>query len=266
MVVGTGFISFSRQKRWHDDNVSEAEVDGPGPCNNDMDHCTPGAPRVVLQPTGASTSAQATADQHESTGEQACQRMQESLDVGLLSRATLGDRERKTILQQKWKQFTYPRNPKNRKYSPAWEEKFSWLRYSQSKDAAYCSVCVCFAPQEQSNPEFVSKPFCDWKNACGQERGALRRHDNSDTHQAALKMAEDFLMICQEERKPITGYISQAYEQKIEKNRHALLCILDVIISLAKRGIPLRPSWCKERQEEDSNFNFFIKWKAEDKC
>ena len=70
-----------------------------------------------------------------------------------------------------------------------------------------------------SNPEFVTKPFRDWKNACGQEREALTRHSNSDTPKGALKMADEFLMICQEEKKAITEYISQAYAEKLEKNK-----------------------------------------------
>ena len=37
-----------------------------------------------------------------------------------------------------------------------------------------------------------------------------------------------------------------------------------MIISLAERGIPLRGNWCKEKKEEDSNFTFFLKWKAKD--
>ena len=222
-------------------------------------------PKIMKDPIPSCSSSLNTAEDQETKTHQ--QVLDDSFDIGQIHLTTIGDKERKIILQEKWKppkQFTYPKNKQNRKYSPAWADKFPWLRYSQSKDAVFCSVCVCFSSHQQSNPEFVTKPFCDWKNACGQERGALPRHESSDAHQGALKMADDFLRICQEERKPITEYLSQAYGQKVEKNRHALLCILDVIISLAKRGIPLRGNWCKEQREEDSNFNFFIKWKAKD--
>lgn len=189
-----------------------------------------------------------------------------SLDIGLLSRETLSDNERKKILEEKWKPpkvFKFPKNKQNRRYSEDWEEKFTWLRYSPSQDAAYCAVCFVFSP-EQCNPEFVNKPFCDWKNALGRERGALPRHENSEIHRCALKMAHDFLKVCRGERKPITQYISQAYQDKVERNKKALLAILDVIVSLAKRGIPLRGNWCKEKMEEDGNFNFFVNWKAQD--
>ena len=57
----------------------------------------------------------------------------------------------------------------------------------------------------------------------------------------------------------MTKFMSQAYAQKIERNRAALLCILDVIISLVERDIPLRGNWCKKKKEEDSNFTFFLR-------
>ena len=48
-----------------------------------------------------------------------------------------------------------------------------------------------FAWQSQVNTELVSKPFCNWKNASGSERGALNHRDKSSSHQnavAVLKM------------------------------------------------------------------------------
>ena len=100
-------------------------------------------------------------------------------------------------------------------------------------------------------------PFSDWKNACGSERGTLNRHEKSSLHQNAMKTVDEFLQVCNQKKKHITKFMSQAYAQKIERNRAALLSILDVIISLEKKGVPLRGNWCKEKKEEDSNFTFF---------
>lgn len=129
---------------------------------------------------------------------------------------------------------------------------------------ARTALFVCFAPENITNPEFVTKPFCDWKNACGGERGALNRHNKSDTHVIAVQSADDFLQVCHQNRKSVKEYLSQAYAEKIRRNRAALLCILDVIMALAERAIPLRGSSNKATGQEDSNFNFFIKWKAQD--
>ena len=92
----------------------------------------------------------------------------------------------------------------------------------------------------------------------------MNRHEKSSLHQNAMKTADEFLQICNQKKKPIIEFMSQEYAQKIEKNRAALLSILDVIISLAQRGVPLRGNWCKEKKEEDSNFTFFLKWKFKD--
>lgn len=193
---------------------------------------------------------------------------QTSDDIALIDRDQLDDQARRKILENKWKPptgFAFPKNTQNRRYSVAWEEKFPWLQYSPSADGAFCGPCTCFAtPQSLTNPEFLTKPFKDWKNACGTKRGSLRTHDASDAHQAALKTAGDFLAICKAEKKSITEHLSQAYHERVERNRKALLSILDVIISLSRRGIPLRGSWDKDTCEEDSNFNFFVKWKAMD--
>ena len=147
----------------------------------------------------------------------------------------------------------------------AWEEKFPWLRYSPSIDGAFCASCICFATEHPlTNPEFVTKPFKDWKNACGSKRGSLHTHHTSAVHQASLKTADEFLAICNTEKRSINEYLSRAYHERVEKNRKTLLSILDVIISLSRRGIPVRGRWRKEAHEEDSNFNFFMKWKAMD--
>ena len=79
-----------------------------------------------------------------------------------------------------------------------------------------------------------------------------------------MKIADKFLQVCHQKKKSTTEFMSQTYAQKIESNRAALLCILDVIISLAKREIPQRGNWCREKKEEDSNFIFFLKWKSQD--
>ena len=80
----------------------------------------------------------------------------------------------------------------------------------------------------------------------------------------AMRMSEEFLVVCRGQKKPISEFISQAYAEKVDRNRKFLLRILDVILSLGKRGVPLRGSWRKEAKEEDSNFAFFVKWKAQD--
>lgn len=188
-------------------------------------------------------------------------------DLGLACRYrdNFTDEDRINILQKKWtapNSYVFPKDSNNRRYSKEWETKYSWLRYSQSTNGAYCAVCVCFATG-LSNTELITKPFNDWKNACGKKRGTLCNHDQSDGHEKAAERAQAFQNICSGKEKPVKVHLSQAYAQRVENNRQALLGILDVILSLAKRGIALRGNWCHETHEEHGNFNFFLKWKAQ---
>lgn len=49
-------------------------------------------------------------------------------------------------------------------YNPAWEKQFTCLRYSTSKNGAYCAPCYIFAVNN-INSELTDTPFMDWKNA-----------------------------------------------------------------------------------------------------
>ena len=110
--------------------------------------------------------------------------------------------------------------------------------------------------------ELISAPFRDWKNAAGSQRGTLNKHANSDIHRDALTRAEQFLSMCNDERLSIGSQVSNAYSASVQRNRAILLSILEVITSLAVRGIPLRGNWDSLQHQEDGNFDYFIEWKS----
>ena len=63
--------------------------------------------------------------------------------------------------------------------------------------------------------------------------------------------------------KNVVEHLSRAYGDTIERNRSIILSIMDVIIALGQRGIPLRGSWKATDKDnksgfEDSNFNFSL--------
>ena len=101
--------------------------------------------------------------------------------------------------------------------------------------------------------ELISTPFRDWKNEVGSQRGTLNKHANSDIHKDALTQAEQFLAICNNERLSVASQASTAYNASIQRNRTILLSILDVITTLAVRGIPLRGNWNSLQHREDGN-------------
>lgn len=157
----------------------------------------------------------------------------------------------------------YPTTNK-RKYNVAWESQYDWIRYSESRDAIYCGPCFIFAKDSNKHTkwEFIDQPYRDWKNAVGAKRGALPRHNCSYSHLQAVTASSLFLKICGGKQPSIRQTLSESYSQKVNKNTDILLSIIDVIIQLSLRGIPLRGSWIKGEAREDGNFNHFLQWKS----
>ena len=131
------------------------------------------------------------------------------------------------------------------------------------EDGAYCKWCIAFGDSSaRGRPEFTIKPFRDWKNATGSKRGALQQHALGLNHRTAAEKAEEFRLLCIGKRKSICSTLSKAYNEKIEQNRKGLISIIDVILMLGMRGMALRGDWDKVEHKENSNFNFFVKWKS----
>ena len=82
-----------------------------------------------------------------------------------------------------------------------------------------------------------------------------------------MEKSEEFIQVMQGLKKNVVEHLSRAYADTIERNRSIILSIMDVIIALGQRGIPLKGSWKatdkdSESEFEDSKFNFFVEWKS----
>lgn len=185
-------------------------------------------------------------------------------DLGKLHRNKLSDADIKAILKpvDSKKGIQYPVNPQKRRYNPEWEDRFPWLRYSESEDGAYCSCCFTFANASTSNDPLVSAPFKDWKNAIGAKRGILTNHELTKCHRSSMVAAENFMLVARKEKESIKESLNRSYSETVQKNRDTLCSILDVVILLAKRGIPFRGRWDKSAKRDNGNFEYFIHWLA----
>ena len=147
----------------------------------------------------------------------------------------------------------YPANSYKRRFQPHWSEHFPWIRYSISVDGVFCAPCFLFS--KSRNSEFVSTPFCNWKNATGASRGALNRHSASHTHQQCVELAAGFRGVV-EKRADAIKSLSEAYDKQVQANTAALLAIVDSILFLVKQGLGFRGSnWDKTYKREDGNFS-----------
>ena len=63
--------------------------------------------------------------------------------------------------------------------------------------------------------------------------------------------------------KLITSFISQAYADRVARNRSIMKSLLDIVLVCAQRGFPLRGHlWNKDEQMEDGNFAYLVRWAA----
>ncbi|KAJ8306269.1 hypothetical protein KUTeg_016814 [Tegillarca granosa] len=163
----------------------------------------------------------------------------DDFDPAYLIGKSITDNDKMKLLNlPKTEKFLYPTSD-GRKYSQTWENKFPWLHYSKSKDAAFCIECILFG-QPSSTDVFCSKGFKDWKNASGIKRGMLLSHNNSQCHQQSAARTHNFKTISSGEKKDILSSLSQSYEENVTRNREILLSIIDTIIVLSQQNIPLR--------------------------
>lgn len=133
-------------------------------------------------------------------------------DLGKLHRNKLSDADIKAILKpvDSKKGIQYPVNPQRRRYTPEWEDRFPWLRYSESEDGAYCSCCFTFANASTSNDPLLSAPFKDWKNAIGAKRGILTNHELTKCHRSSMVAAENFMLVARKEKESIKESLNRS--------------------------------------------------------
>jgi len=190
----------------------------------------------------------------------------EFYDIAFYNRFELTDSIKKMLLSGCSKRphnFQFPSSSTHgRRFNPSWENRFSWLRYSVSLDAAFCAPCFVFAVGNR-NGELIDKPFKDWKNSVGNKRGRCNAHAQSDIHKQSLIAADNFLKVANDDMKPITSFISQAYAEKVARNRSVMKSLIDVVLVCARRGFPLRGhTWNKYEHAEDGNFAYLVHWAA----
>lgn len=170
----------------------------------------------------------------------------------------LSDEQRYEILTSTGPKLReYPVNSQKRHFQPQWIELFPWIRYSISVDGVFCAPCFLFS--KSHNNEFVSTPFCSWKNARGASRGALNRHSVSLMHQQCVEQAAGFRGVEEKRADSIKSQLSEAYDKQVQTNTAALLAIVDSILFLVKQGLGLRGSnWDRASKREDGNFSCLL--------
>ena len=100
----------------------------------------------------------------------------------------------------------------------------------------------------------MSKSFKNWKKASDEH---LDAHARSEVHQLSEEKMTNFLKT----RRPGSDISARLHRQVAELQRWTMkgvLSIIDVVIALGQRSIPLRDNWDPSKRNEDRNFSFFV--------
>ena len=107
-----------------------------------------------------------------------------------------------------------------RSFRAEWCEKYSWLHYDNSTDAAYCYICMKaelgnkFLASTKRDPAFISKGFKNWKDATI----AFNAHLRSDCHKEGCEILE-----LRSTTNDVAENLSKMYKEENELNRMMLI-------------------------------------------
>ena len=149
------------------------------------------------------------------------------------------------------KSFLFPKRSfgsknEKRSFRPEWCEKYSWLHYDASIDAAFCYICmkveqIKYKVSTKREPAFIFKGFTNWKDATV----AFNRHLKSDCHREAVEIHE-----LPKKTGDVGEKLSTEHKKEKELNREMLRRILQNVRYLACQGLPFRG------HDDGANSNF----------
>lgn len=143
---------------------------------------------------------------------------------------------------------------KPRSFSSRWYSKYTWLEYSCSRNAVFCYACRLFSGPGMGRAEetFKSIGYCDWKHATG-KHGLLEKHDKCRAHKVAM-VAWGSYERNQQQGLTIEHRLDSARSIQIQRNRHYIKTVAEVIILCARQDLALRGH--DESQSSQNRGNF----------
>ena len=149
----------------------------------------------------------------------------------------------------------------HRSFQPQWFQKWFWIHYDEGRDLAFCSICVKASRSNKLKAattldlSFISRGYCNWKDATG-EKGGFCRHEASGCHKAAVEAMETLPKTTGD----IGELLSSAHSNEKACNRKNLMTVARCLRFLARQGMAIRG----DGDEMDSNFHQLLLLKAID--
>ncbi|KAJ6639881.1 Zinc finger protein, partial [Pseudolycoriella hygida] len=154
----------------------------------------------------------------------------------------------RTVTTTSLERFTFPKT-NTRAFQLGWLDRFQWLEYSVSRDAAYCFVCRQFDVVGSKELAFKVNGFSNWKRALEKNAGFVK-HEQAVTHQSA--------MISWHERKTRIANnngISELISNTIlQKRQFYMKTMIEILIFLITNEVAIRGSWDIENHKEHGVF------------
>lgn len=150
----------------------------------------------------------------------------------------------------------YPKHSSKRSFQETWFEKYDWLEYSVSKDAAFCLYCFLFKspghPKYYGSDTFTKIGFINWRN----DLASLTEHNEGKTHNNARSACDDF----KNQRTSIASKLRSDSKESEVLYKTRLTASLDCARFLLMQGEPFRGHDESSSSINKGNFREMVDW------
>ncbi|XP_058775528.1 uncharacterized protein LOC131649787 [Vicia villosa] len=145
-----------------------------------------------------------------------------------------------------------------RAFCKSWYKNYTWLEYSEIKDAAYCFYCFLFKQPGRAEhfgfEVFTKSGYRDWKHASQGLKGHIGSHNS--LHNSCVKHYDDY----NNQRQSVTSNFAKETKESEELYKIRLTCSLDCSRYLIAQGMDFRGHDESSTSLNKGNFREMVDW------
>ena len=145
-----------------------------------------------------------------------------------------------------------------RSFQPQWFDRWPWIHYDESCDAAFCFLCVkAYCQKKIDNissleTTYISTGYTNWKDASMK----FNNHEESRCHKDVVLKTVTLPASCRDIGETLSSQLAQ---EKLER-RQCFLKLMSNMRFLARQGLPIRG----DGDESNSNYMQLLRLRGED--